>query len=127
MYFWRGIALFCLWFGTTVVWAGQEPTPSEPLRVTTQLVVLDATVFDKAGRIVTQPLTREDFLIEENKKPQAVYSFESASEHMSAEWSGDKEKSPQVIFVLDELNYAYGAGNTPSWNVMEQFNQYTYF
>lgn len=126
MYFWRGIALSCLGFGTTVVMAGQEPTPSEPLRVTTQLVVLDATVFDKAGRIVIQPLTRDDFLIEENKKPQAVYSFESASEHIAAEASGDKEKLPHVIFVLDELNYAYNTLNDPSWNVIEQFNQYTY-
>jgi VWFA-related protein len=126
MYFWRAIALSCLGLWTMVVMAGQEPTPSEPLRVTTQLVVLDATVFDKAGRIVTQPLTRDDFLIEENKKPQAIYSFESASEHMAAEGSGDKEELPRVIFVLDELNYAYNVANTPSWNVMEQFNQYTY-
>jgi VWFA-related protein len=28
--------------------------------------------------------------------------------------------------VLDELNYAYHAGQDSSWNVMEQFNQYVY-
>ena len=79
MNFWRGIALFCLGLLTTAVIEGQGPTPSEPLRVTTQLVVLDATVFDKAGQIVTQPLTRDDFQIEEDKKPQTIYSFESAA------------------------------------------------
>jgi VWFA-related protein len=126
MYFWRGIALSCLGFGTTVLMAGQEPTPSEPLRVTTQLVVLDATVLDKEGHIVTQVLGRDDFLIEENKKPQAIYSFESAGEHTAAAASGDQEKSPELIFVLDELNYAYNTQNLPAWNVMEQADEYTY-
>ena len=118
--------LCCLVYATGVV-AVQEPTtPPETLHVTTQLVVLDATVLDKQGHIVTQALGRDDFLIEENKKPQAVYSFESTGDHTAAAASGDKEKSPELIFVLDELNYAYHGDHRPSWNVMEQLDQYTY-
>ena len=107
--------------------AAQESTnPPDTLHVTTQLVVLDATVLDKEGHIVTQALGRDDFLIEENKKPEAIYSFESAGEHTAAAASGDKEKSPELIFVLDELNYAYNTQNLPAWNVMEQADEYTY-
>jgi VWFA-related protein len=107
--------------------AAQESTkPADTLHVTTQLVVLDATVLDKEGHIVTQALGRDDFLIEENKKPQMVYSFESASEHTVEVASGNKERSPKLIFVLDELNYAYHSNQQPAWNVMEQLDQYTY-
>jgi hypothetical protein len=104
----------------------QAPKQDEPLRVTTQLVVLDATVLDKAGHVVTEPLGSDDFLIEEDKKLQEIYSFESAAEHIAAAASGDAEKSPKLIFVLDELNYAYAAAQTSTWNLMEQFNQYVY-
>jgi VWFA-related protein len=124
---WRGIVWFSLAMWGTASAVGQAPAPQpDVLHVTTQLVVLVATVLDKEGHIVTQALGRDDFLIEENKKPQTVYSFESTSEHTAAAASGDKEKSPELIFVLDELNYAYNFHNTSSWNVMEQFNQYTY-
>src|ERR1700722_6076442 len=127
MYLWRGIALLCCLVRGTGVMAAQESTnPADTLHVTTQLVVLDATVLDKEGRIVTQTLGRDDFLIEENKKPQAVYTFESASEHTAAEASGDKERSPKLIFVLDELNYAYHGDQLPAWNVMEQSDEYAY-
>jgi len=106
--------------------SAQVPAPPvDTLHVTTQLVTLDATVLDKGGRVVSQPLGRDDFLIEENKKPQEIYSFESAAEHMTAA-SGDAGKAPLLIFVLDELNYAYQRFNTSSWNVMEQLNEYVY-
>jgi hypothetical protein len=123
------------WWRSALVWVGacvtgivsaQAPAPNEPLRVTTQLVVLDATVLDKAGHVVTQPLGRDDFLIEENKKPEEIYSFESAAEHSAAAANGDAEKSPKLIFVLDELNYAYQTFQSSSWNVMEQLNEYAY-
>lgn len=128
MSFWRRIALLWLAAAHLTVFVAAQATapPPEVLHVTTQLVVLDATVLDKDGHIVTQALGRDDFLIEENKKPQAIYSFESAGEHMAAAANGDKEKSPELIFVLDELNYAYDTRNSPSWNTMEQFNQYLY-
>lgn len=126
MGFWRRIVLVCVGACGTVMVGAQAPKQDEPLRVTTQLVVLDATVLDKAGHVVTEPLGRDDFLIEEDKKLQEIYSFESAAEHIAAAASGDAEKSPKMIFVLDELNYAYAAAQTSTWNLMEQFNQYVY-
>jgi VWFA-related protein len=126
MGFWRRIVFVCVGACGTVMVGAQAPKQYEPLRVTTQLVVLDATVFDKAGHVVTEPLGRDDFLIEEDKKPQEIYSFESAAEHIAAAASGDAEKSPKLIFVLDELNYAYAVAQTSTWNLMEQFNQYVY-
>jgi hypothetical protein len=97
MSFWRRIALLWLAAAHLTVFVAAQATapPPEVLHVTTQLVVLDATVLDKDGHIVTQALGRDDFLIEENKKPQAIYSFESAGEHMAAAANGDKEKSPE--------------------------------
>src|SRR5260370_13805945 len=98
MSFWRRIAFLCLAaYGRVFVAAQAAAPPPEVLHVTTQLVVLDATVLDKAGHVVTQPLTRDDFLIEENKKPQEIYSFESAAEHSAAAASGDSKKSPKLI------------------------------
>jgi VWFA-related protein len=127
MGFWRRAAFFWVaWCGTALM-VGQTSAPAtDVLHVSSQLVVLDATVLDKEGHVVTQALGRNDFLIEENKKPQSVYSFESASEHTAGAASGDKEKSPKLIFVLDELNYAYDSRISPSDNVMEQFAQYVY-
>ena len=125
--FWRRIVLFWLAGWVTVAAYAQVPAaPAETLHVTTQLVTLDATVLDKAGRVVSQPLGRDDFLIEENKKPQTIYSFESAAEHVAAVAHGDTEKSPLLIFVLDELNYAYQPWRGSSWNVAEQLSEYAY-
>ena len=125
MSFWRRISL--LWLAAahlTVFVVAQVPATSpETLSVTTQLVVLDATVLDKAGHVVTQPLTRDDFQIEENKKPQEIYSFESAAEHSAAAAGGDAAKSPRLIFVLDELDYPYQMAHTTSWNTIEQLNE----
>jgi VWFA-related protein len=104
----------------------QSPEQPDVVNITTQLVVLDATVLDKAGHLVTQPLTRDDFLIEENKKPQELYSFEAASEHQAAIASGDAAKAPLLIFVLDEMDYAYQAAHTSSWNTVEQLNEEIY-
>ncbi len=126
MGFWR--RWLSVWVGVlgTVSMGAQAPAPSEPLLMTTQLVVLDATVLDKAGHVVTQPLTRDDFQIEEDKKPQTIYSFESVVEHAAAAASGEKEKAPQLIFVLDEMNYLYQPFHSNAWNIMEQLNQYVY-
>jgi hypothetical protein len=120
----RRVALFVGIFIGAAISCAQDPT--QTLTVTTRLVVLDATVLDKAGHIVTQPLGRDDFQIEENKRPQTVYSFESSAEHTSAIASGDAEKSPILIFVLDELNDSYEGGKSVGGNEMQQLGDETY-
>ena len=60
----------------------QQPAPPPPqdedkddvVRITTKLVQVDAVVTDKNGKQVTD-LTADDFVIEENDKPQTITNF----------------------------------------------------
>ncbi len=94
---------------------------SSTLSVSTQLVALDATVLDREGRIVNQPLTRDDFLITEDKTPQTIFSFESAHDHAVESSTGDPKKAPLLIYVLDELNFRYQYALDPTRNMLLQF------
>jgi VWFA-related protein len=86
---------------------GQQALSDTPtLRVTSSLVFLDVTVLDKNGRPVVNGLTRNDFTITEDKKPQRIFSFEAPEVHTMAN-AGDANrqgKTPVTIFVLDLLN-----------------------
>ena len=54
--------------------AGPSNIPT--LQVTSRLVFLDVTVLDKKGNPVVTGLSKDDFTITENKKPQRIFSFE---------------------------------------------------
>ena len=88
---------------------GQRTAPATPtFRVTSNLVFLDVTVVDKKGRVVTSGLTKDDFAITENKKPQRIFSFDAP-----ATGAKTAENAPATILVLDLLNtpssdFAYG-------------------
>ncbi|HTJ30185.1 MAG TPA: VWA domain-containing protein [Acidobacteriaceae bacterium] len=84
----------------------QQSFPSVPtFRVTSSLVYLDVTVLDKKGRLVTSGLTRDDFTITEDKKPQRIFSFEAPAAHtLAADQSNASGQAPVTIFVLDLLN-----------------------
>jgi len=64
----------------------QAPTAAGTVRVTTRLVLVDVIVTDKDGRPVTE-LTREDFTLLEDGKPQpiSVFTFEQPGEDAAAE------------------------------------------
>ena len=86
--------------------ASDTPT----LRVTSTLVFLDVTVLDKKGRPVTSGLTRNDFTITEDKKPETIFSFEAPQEHhlpAAARDENPEGKSPTTILVLDLLNSTF--------------------
>lgn len=55
----------------------QNATPTTTLRVTSNLVFLDVTVVDRKGQPVVSGLTKDDFTIMENGKPQRVFSFDA--------------------------------------------------
>lgn len=76
------------------------------LRVTSSLVFLDVTVLDRNGRPVVSGLTKNDFAITEDKKPQRIFSFEPPEAHTVANpGSADLQgRPPLTIFVLDLLN-----------------------
>ncbi len=59
------------------------PDTDPTLRVTRTLVFLDVTVLDKKGRPVVTGLTKDDFSITEDRKPQSIFSFEAPEAHVS--------------------------------------------
>ena len=81
------------------------------LQVNTQAVVLDIVVTDKKGKTVTG-LTRDDFMVFEDKAPQAIKSFEAPSARapvggpIDSTQQLDKEapNASVMILVLDEIN-----------------------
>jgi VWFA-related protein len=81
------------------------------IQVTSRLVFLDVTVLDKKGHPVVTGLTKDDFLITEDKKPQRIFSFEAPETHVTDPNAGDDNpdgKAPVTIFVLDLLNSSFG-------------------
>ena len=83
----------------------QQNTPT--FQSTTTLVFLDVTVIDKKGHIVTSGLTKDDFSITEDKRPQRIFSFEAPESHVPAKHAADDTpdgSAPTTIFILDQLN-----------------------
>ena len=88
----------------------QGPSETPTFRVSSNLVFLDVTVLDKAGRPVVKGLTKDDFIITEDKKPQRIFSFEAPETHVMGANAGDDNpdgKAPVTIFVLDRLNSSF--------------------
>jgi VWFA-related protein len=109
------LILALLIFGTIFVAAAQEPKslPASPpadnkapaaattFKATSRLVLLDVVVTDLNGQFASG-LTRSDFTVLEDGKPQSITSFEAPAEHPRNPISGDQ--APVNILVLDELN-----------------------
>lgn len=86
----------------------QQPPPDTPtFRTTSTLVFLDVTVLDKKGKPVVTGLSKDDFTITEDKKPQKIFSFEPPDVHVLQ--SGDSDESPDgkaplTVLALDLLD-----------------------
>ena len=133
----RRIGLFSFWmFLGLLAWAAasaqqaavpaqQQPPPDAStavptLRVTSTLVFLDVTVLDKKGRPVTSGLTRDDFTLSEDKKPQHIFSFEPPQEHVLGKKTVEENpegKAPVTILVLDLLNSPFEDFAYIRWSV----------
>jgi VWFA-related protein len=93
--------------------AVDQKAPIPTFSVTSRLVLVDVVVTDKAGNPVTS-LTKDDFVVYEDKVTQRVVSFEPPSAHTlpagsdNAPLNPDDPKSfgqsPVTVLVLDELN-----------------------
>lgn len=84
-----------------------SPPPPPTLRVTSNLVFLDVTVLDKKGRPVVTGLTKNDFTITEDGKPQRIFSFEAPDVHAvspGVDEDNPDNKAPVTILVLDLLD-----------------------
>jgi VWFA-related protein len=55
--------------------AGQQSSPPATFRIGTDLVRVDVVVRDRSGAVVTG-LTRDDFVVQEDGKPQSITSFD---------------------------------------------------
>ncbi len=109
--------LVCATFLLTVV-SVHSQTPAEPrkssdvstIRTSSSLVFLDVTVLDQKGHPISTGLTKDDFLITEDKKPQTLFSFEGPELHVQGAEGGDEnanERTPVTIFVADLLNSSF--------------------
>jgi VWFA-related protein len=88
----------------------QGPSDTPTIQVTSRLVFLDVTVLDKKSRPVVNGLTRDDFTITEDKRPQSIFSFEAPQAHIISATDDDDNpdgKAPVTIFVLDLLNSSF--------------------
>jgi VWFA-related protein len=93
----------------------QNKTAPYRLQVTTQAVVLDVVVTDRAGHIVTN-LTRDDFAVYDDKVPQVIHTFDapSSTQHeanppvnSTAELDRLEPEAPVTLIVLDEINTTF--------------------
>lgn len=97
--------------------AAQAPAPQQPspsgtptIHVTSRLVFLDVTVLDKKGHPVVTGLTKDDFVITEEKKPQRIFSFEPPEVHTLDLHPGAPNpdgEAPRTILVVDLLNSSF--------------------
>jgi VWFA-related protein len=95
--------------GLTVQGA-QSPAQAPTFQVTSTLVFLDVTVLDRKGHPITTGLTKDDFTITEDKKPERIFSFEAPERHVMGEDAGDDNpagNAPVTIIVLDLLNSSF--------------------
>lgn len=85
----------------------QAPSTVPTINVTSSLVFLDVTVLDKKGRPVVRGLTKDDFTIKEDNKPQTIFSFETPGTHTRGTGAKDENphrEAPPTILVMDRLN-----------------------
>ena len=98
--FGAGLGILGMMAGPRPPAEGQQAAPPAPtFRITSNLVFLDVTVLDKKGRPVVTGLTKDDFAIFENGKPQRIFSFDAPAEGAKTE-----ANAPATILVLDLLN-----------------------
>jgi VWFA-related protein len=109
----RTLLILVLLATSATTLAQQAPEQPFTLHVTSQIVVLDVVVTNSKGEVVKN-LTRDDFQIFENKKPQKTLSFEDATKATPAatpaptinstqELDAKEPNAPVSIIVLDEL------------------------
>ena len=96
------IALLLLALVPAGLGAAQQDATTPLVRSSTRVVLLDVVVSDRAG-MPLRTLTRADFTVLEDGRPQTISSFEAPLSKESAVVPG----SPRTIILLDELNAAF--------------------
>ena len=101
-----------LLLSSSVLLSAQEPAATAPpLRVQSQLVVLDTVVTDHNGKVVTG-LKKDDFTVYENGVPQTISHFATSEEQAPVPAVATKDRNghddwgaaPLTILVVDEMD-----------------------
>ena len=88
----------------------QGPSDMLTIQVSSRLVFLDVTVLDKKGHLVVTGLTKDDFTITEDKRPQPIFSFEAPQTHTISALAGDDNpegKAPVTIFRARSAEFEF--------------------
>ncbi|HKP69912.1 MAG TPA: VWA domain-containing protein [Pyrinomonadaceae bacterium] len=123
-----GIAVLAIVIGAFAHGFAQDP-PAEVVKISTNLIQLDATVTDSKGNVI-RDLTRDDFEIFENGRKQAVsgFSFVSHAAKKTTTTSSPSQTGPvvapvppsevrpdrvrrAVALVVDDLSLSYESMN----------------
>jgi len=105
--------------GASLAAFAQQPTQRPPVfRTTTELIEIDVVVIDKAGQRV-HGLTKDDFILKDRKKPQAIETFTEvqreverttelpplpAETRMDVATNTSAKSGRLVVMVLDDLH-----------------------
>jgi VWFA-related protein len=115
----RAVFVFSVVAGLSSPAKSQTASPTTTIRVTSDLVYLDVTVVDRKGNPVVTGLTKNDFTITENGKPQRIFSFDTPAagietsagaspaaqpDTVQAPNTRTAQKGPATILVLDLMN-----------------------
>jgi VWFA-related protein len=79
----------------------QTASPTTTIRVTSDLVYLDVTVVDRKGNPVVTGLTKNDFTITEDGKPQRIFSFDTPTAGTETTASASPVARPETVQVPD--------------------------
>jgi hypothetical protein len=115
----RAVFLLSVLAGLSSPAKSQTASPTTTIRVTSDLVYLDVTVLDRNGNPVVTGLTKNDFTITEDGKPQRIFSFDTPTagtettagaspvarpETVQVPDRKTAQKGPATILVLDLMN-----------------------
>jgi VWFA-related protein len=122
-HFVRAVFLLSVVAGLSSPAKSQTASPTTTtIRVASDLVYLDVTVVDKNGNPVVTGLTRNDFTITENAKPQRIFSFDAPATGTERSAGGSPPAQPETVQVPNTKNAQKGPAtilvldlmNTPS-------------
>jgi VWFA-related protein len=103
----RAVFLLSVAAGLSSPAQSQTASPlTTTIRVASDLVYLDVTVVDRNGNPVVTGLTKNDFTVTENGKPQRIFSFDTPAAGNETQVPNSKtaQKGPATILVLDLVN-----------------------
>src|SRR5271156_680493 len=83
--------------GLSLSLTSQNVTTTTTIRVASDLVYLDVTVVDRKGKPVVTGLTKSDFAITEDGKPQRIFSFDAPAAGVETSPAASPATTPDTV------------------------------